>query len=246
MDYIHVKNLEKYHPGYKDRNLLWCKIYFSMLNADPEFELVPEIDKWRFIAFVMLELQTKKPIPADITYLNRKGFDLKKRAISLTLKVLHNFIEVVTADEKLCGVDKEEDKEEDKDKELIDNFEKARKIYPGTKRGISEFQDFCKKYPKRWREIAPLLIPAILSQIAGRKTRTAAHAFVPDWKHFKTWINNHCWEEEGEAKPESKKHKCWGCGTEQVTSGTNTLKGTIWTCEKPECKQIVQAEIEKM
>lgn len=96
MKYIHIKNLEKYHPGYKDRSLIWCKIFFSMINADPEFELLEEIDKWRFIAFIILELQSKKPTPIDNAYLCRKGFDLKKRPISLTLKMLHSFIEYVT------------------------------------------------------------------------------------------------------------------------------------------------------
>lgn len=96
MEYIHIKNLEKYHPGYKDRSLQWCKIHFSMLNADPMFELLCEIDRWRFVAFIMLELQAKHPIPLDSAYLRRKGFDFKKRPIFLTVKMLHNFIDIVT------------------------------------------------------------------------------------------------------------------------------------------------------
>ncbi|KKK46857.1 hypothetical protein LCGC14_3161050 [marine sediment metagenome] len=92
--FVHVKNLEKYHPKYKDRHLIWCKVYFSMIDGDPEFEMIDEIDKWRYLAFVMLELKTKKPVPLDEKYLTRKGFDLKKRPISKTLQVLHEFIEV--------------------------------------------------------------------------------------------------------------------------------------------------------
>jgi uncharacterized phage protein (TIGR02220 family) len=94
MQTIHIKNLEKYHPSYKDRNLIWCKAYFKMLNADPEFEMLCEIDKWRFLAFIMLELQLKTPVPLESGYLARKGFDLKKRPISLTLQMLHTLIEV--------------------------------------------------------------------------------------------------------------------------------------------------------
>lgn len=125
MEYIHVKNLEKYHPGYKDRNLQWCKAYFTMINSDPEFEMLEEIDKWRLVAFIMLELQLKKPIPRNEQYLMRKGFNFKKRPISLTLKMLHNFIVVVTEDTDLAlrirnvDKDKEVDKEKDKDKEYI-------------------------------------------------------------------------------------------------------------------------------
>ncbi|MCP4566851.1 MAG: hypothetical protein GY841_04630, partial [FCB group bacterium] len=94
MQYLSVKNLEKYQPGYKDRTLIWCKVYFKMINADPDFEMLCEIDKWRFIAFAMLEIQTKKPVPLDSEYLRRKGFDLKKRPISLTIQMLHNSVEV--------------------------------------------------------------------------------------------------------------------------------------------------------
>lgn len=108
--YIHVKNLEKYHPSYQDRKLIWCKAYFSMINADPDFEMLCEIDKWRFIAFVMLELQTQKPILINNEYLTRKGFDLKKRSIELTLQMLHTFIETVT--KPLQNRDVEEDKGE--------------------------------------------------------------------------------------------------------------------------------------
>lgn len=96
---IHVRNLEKFHPGYKDRDLIWCKSYFRMINTDPEFEMLCEVDKWRFIAFIMVELQTKKPIPDDPAYWKRKGFDLKRRPLTKTLAKLGenglNMIEVV-------------------------------------------------------------------------------------------------------------------------------------------------------
>jgi hypothetical protein len=120
METIHVKNLEKYHPGYKDRNLIWCKTYFKMLNSDPEFELLCEIDKWRFIALVMLELQIKKPVPNDPQYLKRKGFDLRRRPICLTLQMLHNLVEVcndsVTQDGNLPCHREDKDKEKNNSK----------------------------------------------------------------------------------------------------------------------------------
>jgi hypothetical protein len=94
MEFIHIRNLEKYHLDYRDRTLIWCKAYFSMLNADPDFEMLCEIDKWRFIALIMLELQIKKPVPLDKEYLQRKGFNLKTRPIHLTLQMLHTLIEV--------------------------------------------------------------------------------------------------------------------------------------------------------
>jgi len=86
-----------------------------MLNADPEFELMTETDKWRFIAFVMLEIQLKKPVPLNEEYLKRKGFDLKKRPISLTIKMLHNFVECVTELSKVRTLELEEELEKDKE-----------------------------------------------------------------------------------------------------------------------------------
>jgi hypothetical protein len=111
MDYIHIRNLEKYHPKYIDRDLKWCKLYFSTINGDPEFEMLCEIDQWRFFKFVMLELQAKKPIPIDKEWLTKKGFDLKKRPISLTLQMLQGFIEPV----EKCDVEK---RREDIDKRV--------------------------------------------------------------------------------------------------------------------------------
>jgi hypothetical protein len=99
VEYIHIKNLEKYHPGYADRNLIWAKTYFTIVEGDPEFELISsEIDKWRYVAMVCLELKTKKPLPLKDEYFRRKGFDLKKRSMSKTLQMLHNFVERVTED----------------------------------------------------------------------------------------------------------------------------------------------------
>lgn len=88
-----------------------------MLNAEPDFEMLNEIDKWRFVAFVMLELQLKHPVSLNPDYLTRKGFNLKKRPIALTIKMLQNFTERVTQDEKLCSVEKEIEKEIDIEKE---------------------------------------------------------------------------------------------------------------------------------
>jgi len=96
-DTIHVKNLEKYHPGYKDRTLTWAKLYFNIVQGDHDFEMIEdEVDKWRFVAMICLELQAKKPLPNNDTYFIRKGFDLKKRPMNLTIQMLQEFIIVNT------------------------------------------------------------------------------------------------------------------------------------------------------
>ena len=99
MKAIHIRNLEKYNPGYTDRTHIWCKIYFTMLNSNYEFELIDDVDKWRLIALIMLEIQMQKPIPYDEKWLQKK-ITTHKRPISLTIKMLHNFLDFVTLDEK--------------------------------------------------------------------------------------------------------------------------------------------------
>ena len=121
MNYIHIKSLDKYHPGYKDRTLQWAKIYFNLVQGDPEFELIEnEIDKWRYVAMICLELQAKTPLPNSDRYFKLKGFNLKKRSMSLTLQMLHNFITIDTEDSTLLYVDKDKDKDGVTDKYLTD------------------------------------------------------------------------------------------------------------------------------
>jgi hypothetical protein len=71
-------------------------------------------------------------------------------------------------------------------------FEAARKIYPGTKRGFkTEFESFRRKH-KDFKEVLPLLKPAI-----ERQSKTVwlnkEKRFVP---HFSTWLNQRRWELE--------------------------------------------------
>jgi len=130
MEYIHVRNLDKYHPGYKDRTLQWAKIYFNMASGDADCEIIEnEIDWSRLIRMILLELRNRKPLPNLDRYWSKNGFDIKKRPMSLTLKMLHNFIDIDTLGEKLFYVDK--DKEEDKDKEktvapTVDKIQKTK------------------------------------------------------------------------------------------------------------------------
>ena len=87
-----------------------------------------------------------------------------------------------------------------KDKDLSGDsdkmtFDKARKTYPGTKRGLNtEFANFQKKH-KDWREVLPDLLPAIGLIQHDRDEKLVRKEFVPAWANFSTWINNRRWEE---------------------------------------------------
>jgi len=137
MEYIHIRNLERYHPGYRDRELQWAKIRFGLVQGDPEFEMIiEEIDKWRFVALICLELAAKKPLPNSERYWRSKGFNLKKRDMSLTLQVLHNFLEYHTQQCVLEEISiKNEIKELDKS---YSGFEQATVIV---------WNSLCKEFP---------------------------------------------------------------------------------------------------
>jgi hypothetical protein len=88
MHLINVINLDKYNPGYKDRNIIWIKVYIKMIGGSYEFEVLHDSDKWRFIALIMLQVQAGKPIPADKRWLSGKGMDLNLRPLNKTLEAL--------------------------------------------------------------------------------------------------------------------------------------------------------------
>jgi len=70
-------------------------------------------------------------------------------------------------------------------------FDVARKKYPGTKRGLpTEFENYRKKH-KDWREVLPLLEPAVIAQAAKWRADGTQQRYIPN---FKTWINNRNWE----------------------------------------------------
>jgi predicted phage replisome organizer len=80
--------------------------------------------------------------------------------------------------------------------QLKEKFDEFRKKYPGDKRGLdTEFNYFVQKH-KDWQETVPTLLPSLEAQIKNRESLKVKGAFVPEWKHLKTWIYNRWWEVE--------------------------------------------------
>ncbi len=80
--------------------------------------------------------------------------------------------------------------------ELEQQFEEFRKAYKGRKRGRKEeFENFKKKNPN-WREIVPLLMPALQRLEEYNAAAEAAGKWVSQWPHLQTWINQRRWTEE--------------------------------------------------
>lgn len=94
MQYLHIKEVQKYHTLYKDRNISWIKAYYSMLT-EPEYVNIVEIDKWRFIAFTMLEIRSRREVLINETYLTKMGFDFTQRSLDATLTSLSPLIDIV-------------------------------------------------------------------------------------------------------------------------------------------------------
>ena len=89
-------------------------------------------------------------------------------------------------------------------------FEEARKLYPGRKRGFQpEWDDFVKKHKRRLDIICPLLKPAIEKQIEYRAT---TKEWCPPWKNFKTWLYGSWWTEEVPQTGKPKRIHCGICG----------------------------------
>lgn len=92
------------------------------------------------------------------------------------------------------------EKKETKKKKVFNEFEQQfedfRKHYPGIKRGFQiEFDNFKKKHPN-WKEILPLLIPAVDRLIAYREQCRARGQFAAEYPHLQTWLNQSRWEIE--------------------------------------------------
>ena len=112
-------------------------------------------------------------------------------------------------------------------------FDSCRITFKGTVRGLNtEFENFCKKHLD-WKEVIPLLLPAVEGQIAWREKQTG---FVPAWKIFQTWINNRCWEDElpsGTTNPSAPaRPTCLVCkSVSGIVSDLNRKKGEkVYLC----------------
>lgn len=80
--------------------------------------------------------------------------------------------------------------------EALNQFDTFRKSYPGKKRGNdTEFLNFRKRH-KDYRDVLPLLLPAVLEQQKEKNRRKFMREFVAEWPNLQTWINQRRWEEE--------------------------------------------------
>jgi hypothetical protein len=80
-----------------------------------------------------------------------------------------------------------------------DFFEIFRKEYKGSKKGLeTEYKNF-KKH-NDYKEVLPLLLPALENQIKWKKIELEIDNFTAQWKNLQTWVNQRCWEDEPQEK----------------------------------------------
>ncbi len=79
-------------------------------------------------------------------------------------------------------------------------FESARKLFPGDKRGSAmewaNFQKATRKLGLTTAGVIPLLAPAIKAEMLHKFNLRKSHQFCPEWAMFSTWVNQGRWTQE--------------------------------------------------
>lgn len=78
---------------------------------------------------------------------------------------------------------------------IDERFETFRKTYPGAKRGYTTEIKILQKH-EDWRTVIPILAPALENEMKWRGQAQSHGAFVPNWPHLQTWLNQRRWEIE--------------------------------------------------
>lgn len=86
-------------------------------------------------------------------------------------------------------------------------FDKFRKAYRGTKRGLATEFAYFKKSHKDWRQVLQKLTVAYEHQCALKDEARAKGCFVAQEKNLKTYIYNRGWEEELHFEPPQRKQE---------------------------------------
>lgn len=99
MDSLHVRNLEKYQPNYKDgRHLVWIRWDIHALRQR-EISMLTPAQRWLFISLIGIETHLENPVPMDINWLADEA-KYPKNCISKDLNMLRELQLVVTKCDK--------------------------------------------------------------------------------------------------------------------------------------------------
>lgn len=205
MKYLHVRNLEKYQPGYKDRDLIWVKIHHRML-IDPDTKLLSEVAFARFVKLIVMETYLKKPIPCTEKYLSTLGFDFGLQALEATLVELSQVVDSIDVTEKeTCDVFlyPREEKRREENTVYFESFSSGEKETknptPVPPPPPQAFEELWGNYPNKAGKSKALKsfstsvkTDGDLVAIREALSRYRKHLQVNTWKHPQngaTWFN---------------------------------------------------------
>lgn len=200
-DYLTIfKNLEKKDPGGAGRLIIHILEYVNDLDPEPPNVITD-------IAFEPIKLQLMRDLEAwddkvlQCSDAGKKSAAARKAAKERQAKREATPVNerperstVLTVNESANAIENDNDIKHFVAKSDLE-FEVFRKKFPGIKRGLKwELANFKAKH-KNYKDIVPLLMPALLKEISWRAGRRHAD-FTPQWKNLKTWLNQSCWSQE--------------------------------------------------
>lgn len=150
--------------------------------------------------------QTNKPANNQLTS--------KQQATNKQLTTDNNINNIINKEiiyniknkEELSNESKKKEKSSDLTGEF-DDFRKKYKKYGGRVRGLDTELGNLKKKHADWREIIPLLSPALERENLARHSAEMQGMFFPQMKNLQTYINNRSWEsysDEEQAAPDGE------------------------------------------
>ena len=120
-------------------------------------------------------------------------------------------------------------------KELEARFEKFWEAYPRRKDRKRTREKFLSLKPSE--ELLQRMLAAIDAEQREKVRMKQRDGWAPDWKHPKTWLNGHCWEDEhcdseiilqAEAAPRCQVEGC----TKYPTISDGTHQNARWWCRE--------------
>ena len=122
---------------------------------------------------------------------------------------------------------------------IKDQFEIARKAWPGDKNGIdpewATFLKVCKKHKLEPAKTVPLLLPAIVRYKAYCSARRDRSEWVETCAHFQTWLNDRRWLKEHPTTRVYSNPPCRYCGKPSIATYINNPH-----CESGVCRAKAQ------
>ena len=198
MEYLKIKNWDKWQTYRADRGQPpWIKIHRRLMR-DPEWVSLSDAERGQLVGIWLLAADRDGVIPASTALIQKLSFMESEPNINKFIElgfICQNGVSVAPERRQL-DQPKAEENRIDKNKYSVD-FLKFYSAYPLKKSKAKAFQS--------WKKLKPDLhtcLAALQSQMIEKGFLKAEKKFCPEWKHPATWLNQKCWEDEVQSKPQ--------------------------------------------